>query len=359
MGVYYTYMPPVTIAEYVWIDADKNTRSKSRTLPQIGSENVAPAPAPSPSLFPIWNFDGSSTGQALGHSSEVIIVPRAVYPDPFRPTTPFTGPNYLVLCDCYDPTMEPINTNTRYNAAKIFEQVAHHKPWFGLEQEYVLYNPTTGRPLGWPPLGTGEPEQQGKYYCSTGSDRAFGRQIVEEHYNACIAAGLAISGINAEVMPGQWEYQVGPCEGIAAGDQLWIARYIMDRVAEKHGVTVSLNPKPEMGDWNGSGCHANYSTESMRGDNGIQHINDAVNRLASKHMEHISVYGTNDKRLTGIHETSSINTFSYGVANRGCSIRIPSAVEKDGFGYFEDRRPASDCDPYLVTSKLAETTILG
>ncbi len=348
-------MQPVTIAEYVWIDATQNTRSKARTLPPISTSRLT-----DPNSFPLWNFDGSSTGQASGHDSEVILVPRATYPDPFRPTNNYSGPNFLVLCDCYDRQGKPVSTNTRTIAATIFEndKVKDKKPWFGLEQEYVLYDLITNRPLGWPPEGS-DLEPQGKYYCSTGSDRAFGRQIVEEHYAACIVAGIRISGINAEVMPGQWEYQIGPCEGISAGDQLWLARYIMNRVAEKHGVTVSLNPKPEQGgDWNGSGCHANYSTEEMRGKGGRQWIDEAISKLGAKHMEHISVYGTNDKRLTGKHETSSIQSFSYGVANRGCSIRIPSVVEKDGCGYFEDRRPASDCDPYLVTSKLAETTIL-
>jgi len=258
------------------------------------------------------------------------------------------------MCDTYTPDGDPLPTNTRYRAAKVFEKVVLHKPWFGIEQEYTLLT-TTKRPLGWPEGGY--PAPQGPYYCSVGADRAFGRQIVEAHYRACLFAGIAIAGINAEVLCGQWEYQVGPLEGIHAADHLWVSRYLLHRVAESFGVLVTFDPKPVSGDWNGSGCHTNYSTETMRNPGGLTIIFKAVEKLSKKHLEHIEIYGIgNGRRLTGKHETASMHEFTSGVGHRGCSIRIPCQTTKDGFGYFEDRRPASNMDPYLVTSKLVETT---
>ena len=225
----------------------------------------------------------------------------------------------------------------------------------GLEQEYTLFNLDKRTPLGWP-VG-GFPGPQGPYYCSAGADVAFGRPIVEAHYKACMYAGIKISGINAEVLPGQWEFQVGPAVGIEAGDHLWMARFLMFRVCEDFKVSVSFEPKPiEDGDWNGSGCHTNFSTEAMRAEGGYKAIIAAVEKLGKKHDEHISVYGEgNEKRLTGKHETASYKVFKYGVADRGASIRIPRDAEREGKGYFEDRRPASNCDPYVVTGKIFKT----
>jgi len=329
-------------AEYVWIDAIGNTRSKTRTLPS--SKNKV-------GLLPDWNFDGSSTGQAPGEDSEVIIKPRAVFRDPFRPNQD----NILVLCDTNTPGGAPLPTNTRANAAEIFAAHEKEEVWFGMEQEYTLFNLDQKTPLGWP-VG-GFPGPQGPYYCGAGAENMFGRQISEAHYAACLFAGLDISGTNGEVMPGQWEYQVGPCVGIDAGDQLWASRYILQRVCEEYQVFCTLHPKPiTQGDWNGAGMHTNMSTKKMREAGGLAVIKAAINKLAAKHVEHMGVYGEgNELRMTGALETSSMDEFSYGVANRGCSVRIGRDTEKDGCGYFEDRRPSSNCDPYIVSSKLMHT----
>lgn len=337
---------PYIIAEYVWIDAFNTTRSKARTLYLKNKHNVIL------NDIPIWNFDGSSTGQAEGNNSEVILKPVSIFRDPFRDPD-----GIIVLCSCYDSNHNPLSSNHRHDAEKVFETTKQYEPWFGLEQEYVFYDNKTKRPLGWEL--SKDPEPQGKYYCSAGADRCFGRDIVEQHYRMCLDIGITISGINGEVMPGQWEYQVGPVEGIDACDQLWIARYIMNRIAESHGVYVDLSSKPMKGDWNGSGCHTNFSTNEMRDEGGLSIIYGAMEKLSKKHREHIEVYGDNKERLTGKHETSSIDKFTYGVADRTASIRIPLQTHKDKKGYFEDRRPAANIDPYLVLSKLLTTILLS
>jgi glutamine synthetase len=334
-----------TLAEYVWIGGSgqpDDLRCKTKTLEKE---------VKSIDDLPIWNYDGSSTGQAPGKDSEVFLKPVRVFPDPFR-----RGRHILVLCEARLPNRDltPIPTNTRAPAVAIFNQHLDEHPWFGLEQEYTLFHPDGVTPLGWPK--NGYPGPQGPYYCGAGAQNAFGRRIVESHYKACLHAGIKISGINAEVMPGQWEFQVGPCEGIESGDHLVMARYIMMRVCEDFGIVVSFDPKPKSGDWNGAGCHTNVSTLSMRNEGGFAKILDAIKKLEAKHDEHIAVYGLgNERRLTGAHETAPISKFSFGVANRGASIRIPRTAESDGKGYFEDRRPASNMDPYTVTSKIMHT----
>ncbi|KAJ6290767.1 hypothetical protein OIU78_026500 [Salix suchowensis] len=267
------------IAEYIWVGGTgMDVRSKARTLS---------GPVSDPSKLPKWNYDGSSTGQAPGEDSEVI-------------------------CDAYTPAGEPIPTNKRCRAAKIFSHpdVAAEVTWYGLEQEYTLLQKDVKWPLGWP-IG-GYPGPQGPYYCGAGVDKAFGRDIVDAHYKACLYAGINISGINGEVMPGQWEFQVGPSVGISAADELWAARYILERITEVAGVVLSLDPKPIEGDWNGAGAHTNYSTKSMRNEGGYEIIKKAIEKLGLRHKEHIAAYGEgNERRLTGKHETADINTFKW------------------------------------------------
>ncbi|KAJ3075389.1 glutamate--ammonia ligase [Quaeritorhiza haematococci] len=311
-------------ATYIWIDGSgQDVRCKSMTLDK--------SPKSVDDLRE-WNFDGSSTNQAEGHDSDVYLKPVAIFKDPFM-----KGDNILVLCETYDPDGKPNKTNHRAVANQVMQKAADSKPWFGIEQEYTLFDSETGQPLGWPKNGF--PGPQGPYYCGVGATKVMGRDIVEAHWKACVYAGINISGTNAEVMPAQWEFQVGPCEGISAGDQLWAARFLLHRVAEDFGVTVSFHPKPIKGDWNGAGCHTNFSTQAMRQpDGGMKAIEEAIEKLSLRHKAHIRVYGDdNEQRLTGKHETADINTFLSGVANRGASIRIPRNVAAQGYGYFEDR----------------------
>lgn len=332
---------------YIWIDGTgEGLRNKTRTLltePTCVEE------------IPEWNFDGSSTYQAKGSNSDMYLIPVAMFRDPFS-----LDPNKLVLCEVLKYNRLPADTNHRAKCKTLMDQVKEHSIWFGMEQEYTLYG-VDGHPFGWPKNGF--PKPQGPYYCGVGSDCAYGRDIVECHYKACLYSGVNIYGTNAEVMPSQWEFQVGPCEGIDMGDHLWMARFLLHRVCEDFGVVLTLDPKPMMGNWNGAGCHTNVSTKAMREEGGLKFIEEAVEKLGKRHQKHIEMYDPkggkdNIRRLTGLHETSSIHDFSAGVANRGASIRIPRHVGQEKKGYFEDRRPASNCDPYSVTMIIASTCLL-
>jgi glutamine synthetase len=330
-------------AEYVWIDGDNGLRNKTMTLAKDIKDIKD---------LRTWDFDGSSTNQAPGHDSDVYLRPAAIFRDPFR-----GGNNILVLAETYNNDGTPNRTNYRHHAKKVMDLAKAEVPWFGLEQEYTLFG-KDDRPLGWP-VG-GFPGPQGPYYCGVGFGKVVARDLIEAHYRACLYAGVNISGINAEVMPSQWEFQVGPCEGIDMGDHLWMARYLLVRCAEMWGIKVSFHPKPLQGDWNGAGCHSNFSTKAMREPGGIKVIDEAIKKLAARHAQHIAVYGEdNELRLTGKHETASIAQFTSGVANRGASVRIPRAVAAQGFGYLEDRRPASNIDPYRVSAAIVETCCLN
>merc|ERR1719230_2076312 len=288
------------LAEYIWLDAHQTPRSKTMTM-TARPEKVAD--------LRVWNYDGSSTEQADGHNSEVLLYPCAIFDDPFR-----GFPHVLVLAEAYNAwDNKPSIGNTRAECAEIMEKYKALDPWFGIEQEYTLMKPgrvgeTPTEPLGFNTDGS-EPAAQGPYYCSAGYGVSIGRPVADDHYVKCLQAGVKIAGQNAEVMPGQWEFQIGPCRGIEMGDHLTMARYIMLRVTEKHNAMVSFSPKPRSGDWNGAGCHV---------------ILDVCKAFGKVAKEHIEEYGEgNEKRLTGLHETCSIDEFKYGVADRGCSIRIP------------------------------------
>lgn len=258
----------------------------------------------------------------------------------------------LVMCEvfCADESIHP--TNTRAILREVSSKYTKEEPWASIEQEYTLYH--KDHPVGWPDHGF--PHPQGRYYCGIGVDEVYGRPIVEEHMFACLEAGISIGGINAEVMPSQWEFQIGPLSPLETADQLWLARWLLYRLGEDHKVYAKLDPKPMPGDWNGAGGHTNFSTKTMRSEGGIKEIELACDKLGRFHEQHIVVYGAdNDKRLSGKHETSSIHQFSYGVSDRGASIRIPASTAKEGAGYLEDRRPAANLDPYQVLTAILDT----
>lgn len=339
-------------AEYIWIDGVKPTstlRSKTRVLESSNSELTLES-------IPEWGFDGSSTSQALGDNSDCILKPVRFVADPIR-----GNGSILVMCEVFDRDGNPHETNTRATLRRVLDAGASsEEPLFGFEQEYTMFD-QSGNPLGWPE--SGYPGPQGPYYCGVGANRTAGRDLVEAHMQACVDAGLLIFGINAEVMLGQWEFQIGyrgfdePIDALQIADHHWIALWLLDRISEEFGIVVSRENKPKSGDWNGAGCHTNFSTKSMRNKQlGQTTIDIILSRLEAKHNEHIKAYGDKlAERLTGDHETCSINEFRFGESDRGASIRIPVTTAEKGYGYIEDRRPGANIDPYVVSSRLLVT----
>jgi glutamine synthetase len=322
-------------AEYIWLDGTEPTplmRSKTKILPE-GTEP------------PVWGFDGSSTNQAAGNQSDCVLQPVFRCPDPIR-----GGSDVLVLCEVLDVSMEPHLTNTRAKLREVASKHADFQCLFGLEQEYTFLK-SDGTPLGFPT--NGYPAPQGPYYCGVGGSQIFGREVVEAHMEACLKAGLGISGINGEVMPGQWEFQVGPLSPLEVGDHLIVARWLLCRIAENFNCDASFDSKPAKGDWNGAGCHANFSTNQMR--ESYDACVAACEAIGERYLEMVEHYGHGiQDRLTGAHETQKWDQFSFGVSDRGASIRIPWQVEKNGKGYIEDRRPNANMDPYVVARLMVD-----
>lgn len=336
-------------AEYIWLDGNNPQELRSKTKIILGPKQLLNS-----KLVPQWGFDGSSTSQAEDHDSDCPLKPVRVWRDPLR-----SEPNLLVLCEVLNQDGSVHPTNARAQLADLVRRFQDDEPWVGVEQEYTLY--VIDQPLGFA-RQKGRPKPQGPYYCGVGADVAFGTLLKERHTDACLKVGLHIAGTNAEVMPGQWEFQIGPRDSgdplnpLLAADELWLARYLLKRISEDLGITISFAPKPVEGDWNGAGAHTNFSTKAMRSENGLAAVRKAVQKLARCHREHMTVYGVgNEKRLTGKHETCDINTFRVGDRDRGASVRIPMATLNAGRGYLEDRRPAANMNPYNVFAALLET----
>jgi glutamine synthetase len=326
--------------EYIWLDGYEpvpNLRSKTKVEEFDGF--------PSLDELPVWGFDGSSTRQAEGSNSDCLLQPVALFPDPARTN------GALVMCEVLLPDGSPHPSNSR---AGIPDDPG---TWFGFEQEYFLYK--DGVPLGFPKDGF--PPPQGEYYTGVGYKNVgdVARQIVDEHIDLCLAAQIELEGVNAEVAKGQWEFQIFGKGSHRAADEVWIARYLLLRHCEKYGVDVNWHCKPlgVENDWNGSGMHTNFSTEYMREVGGREYFEALMDAFDGAKAEHIAVYGPdNHLRLTGLHETAAIDEFSYGVADRGASIRVPhSFVNNDYRGYLEDRRPNSMGDPYKIAGRVLQT----
>ena len=329
------------ILEYVWIDGYENTRSKIKIVDYayMFDNDIYLLNTVYLNQIPEWNCDGSSCGLAETNDSDIILKPRRIFLNPF-----FEYQAYLVLCDTYYKDNTPHITNKRVQCVKSLEITKHREFLFGMEQEYLITD-KKGKPYQW----TEEREKDSFSYCSVGSN-CLGREISNEHLLMCLRAGISICGTNSEVMTSQWEYQIGILNAVEVGDHLWISRYILHKVVEKYNCAISFHPKPYGADWAGSGLHTNVSTNEMREPDGIHYITSACEKLALTHEKHLEVYGTdNERRLTGKNETCNIKQFKYGNLDRTASIRIPLNVFNDGCGYFEDRRPASNANPYLVT----------
>ena len=325
--------------EYIWLDGyepTQNMRSKTKIEDNFSGKLED---------CPIWAFDGSSTQQAEGGSSDCLLKPVSIFPDPARKN------GYLVMAEVLSPDGTPHPSNARAT----IDDKNDEDFWFGFEQEYFIMDVHTQLPLGFP-IG-GYPGPQGLYYCSVGGKNTHGRKLVERHADLCIEAGINFEGINQEVACGQWEFQVFAKGAKNAGDHVWIARYLLDRLTEEYDYYIEYHPKPVKGDWNGSGMHANFSNSLLRTCGSKEVYLKVCEAFRPVTREHIEVYGEfNDQRLTGRHETASIHDFKYGVSDRGASIRIPiMTVQKGWKGWLEDRRPASNGDPYKIAARIIKT----
>jgi glutamine synthetase len=337
---------------YIWIDGSSPTQTL-RSKVKIVAHDKETATVDD---LPQWTFDGSSTYQAVGHDSDLTLQPVCIVDDPI-----LGYGNYLALCEVLNPDGSPHLSNKRAKLVQVMQASGQAQdPWIGFEQEYTLFDGL--QPLGWPERGY--PAPQGPFYCGVGADEVFGRDLVERHAQACLDAGIMLYGTNAEVMPGQWEFQIGyrgiegeSADPVTVSDHLWLARWLLYRLGEDYGISAKLHPKPVKGDWNGAGKHTNFSTRAMRDPKtGMDAINQAIKALEKRHMEHIAVYGHDlEQRLTGKHETAHISQFIAGVGNRGASVRIPRPVAAQGYGYLEDRRPGANANPYEVAAILVET----
>lgn len=372
-----------TILEYIWVDGSVPTRklrSKSKVvrnivycetqkvwrcehIPFSGSHDLKYEDLLQ--YIPDWQFDGSSTNQAHGESSDCILKPVRIYTDPTR-----THTSLLVLCEVLDSEGNPHDTNSRSTLRDTLKtkvsddflnitEIKNLEPWFGFEQEYTLYKGS--QPLGFP-TDRRFPAAQGPYYCGVGSDEVAGRNIVEKHLVSCLEIGLSIQGVNAEVMPGQWEFQVGGpyVDTLRVCDDLWIARWLLYRLSEDYGISATLDPKPIVGDWNGAGLHTNFSIcDTRHPTDGMSSINEIIEAMSKRIPEHLRVYGDGyEHRLTGKHETCRYDEFKSGISDRTASIRIPANVAKEGCGYIEDRRPNANADPYEVANVILETSFM-
>lgn len=365
------------ILEYVWLDGNNNIRSKTRT---IGKEylidynlnkylNRDLNKIYNDKIFNKalqWSYDGSSTGQAPGNNSEILIQPVYIIKNNYY-NEKFDNNNYfLAFCQTFDYELNPLSNNYYNKLIDYLNKDNEQFPYFGFEQEFFImqlnglnYSQEINQPVGFNSSDTNGQETQ-QYYCSNGASNVFERNFVNIVYYNGLKSGLNLSGINAEVAIGQWEIQVGPVEGIEACHQLWLLRFLLIRIAEEYNMNISFHPKP-LENWNGSGLHTNYSNYIMRKEFAsneeqkkvYQYIVEYIKSLEDSHELAMEIYGEdNNLRMTGECETANFNTFSYGVADRGASIRIPRNVHINKYGYIEDRRPASNADPYNIYSIL-------
>ncbi len=331
--------------DYIWLGGNNEIRTKKRTLElTLGHARLDTC------HIPEWTYDGSSTGQAPSEGDTEITL-RPVYLKSYKPEGDQIT-RVITVCATYYSDGKPLPNNHYEFANRVFMEKPEEEPWFGLEQEYFIIDAVTKKPLGYlDNVNT----PQGQFYCGVGGNNVYGRGIANAHFLKCLDYNLQISGINQEVAVGQWEFQIGPVTGIEAAHQMMIARYLLELEAEAMGCYISYDPKP-LPEWNGSGCHINFSTQAMREPGGLAVIQAVMPKLADRHREHIEVYGQdNEKRLTGKHETSSMNEFSWGIGTRNTSVRIGNETQRNGCGYFEDRRPAANVDPYAATAILFAT----
>lgn len=337
----------ICCVEYIWIDGTgENVRSKSRTLEYIPDNHKE---------VPTWGCNGIASMLPVSKESDVLLVPIAMYNDPFRRSN-----NKLVLCDTYDQDGKPLPTNNRKCCVEAVNKVCDQEIMWGLEQQYLLMD-MDERPYGWPVM-LGEPRRHRTYYSGIGGNKVFGREIAECHYRACLYAGVQIGSIHPDAVPGQWEFQVGVVPGIKGADDLWVGRYILGRIAEEYGLHICMHPK-RFDNFPGCSCHVNFSTKTTRQDNGLSILEGFMEKLSKRHEAHLKRYDPyggeqNKLRLTGQEGNSAVDKFTCGVGDKDLSVRVTKDTAMKKKGYMEDRRPSSNCDPYAACDMIIRTCLL-
>ena len=334
--------------EYVWLDGytpEPNLRSKIKVIDYNSNINELTIDD-----IPNWGFDGSSTMQAEGKFSDCYLKPVRFYKNN---NSKDDFPTVYVLCEVLDGNNDIHTSNYR---AKVGEEDTNF--WVGFEQEYFIRSGHNQPILGFKNGGMVDP--QGKYYCGVGG-HVVGRLISGEHLDMCLDFNINVEGTNAEVALGQWEYQIFAKGKLKGADDLWMSRYFLNKISERYSVAIELHPKPiTNGEWNGSGLHANFSNQKMRETGGEEYFNAIFKTFENRTKIHIENYGSdNHLRLTGKFETQSIDKFSWGVSDRGASIRVPKTVGETWKGYLEDRRPGSNADPYRILTVICESLSLA
>lgn len=330
------------LVEYVWLDGynpEPNLRSKIKVVNMNFEDDYE-------DKVPDWGFDGSSTMQAEGYSSDCYLKPVKFYSTVF-------GEKVYALCEVYDKDGKPHETNDRSNLGEEERDL-----WVGFEQEYFIRSGHNKPILG---FESGLTNPQGKYYCGVGG-QIVGRELSDKHLVMCLKYGINVEGTNAEVALGQWEYQIFAKGKKEASDDLWMSRYFLFKLAESYGYQIELHPKPLLnyGEWNGSGLHTNFSNKRMREEGGEKYFNSILRTFESNAKNHIDNYGSdNHLRLTGKYETQSIDKFSWGISDRGASIRVPKSVGETWKGYLEDRRPSSNANPYKIMLSVSNSLKLA
>lgn len=341
------------VAEYIWTDSDGNVRSKAKTITSVPS---------GPDDCSIWMYDGSICGQAALKDSDVYLVPRAVFKDPFR-----GPPHVLVICESVTQDMSPAPGSFRADAAEACDRHGGCEPWFSFEQEYCLMKVGCmgeGFDEG-TPYGFGEEEDdtdvaaEGNFYCGAGGDKICEcqRALQDDHYALCLAAGVKIASAHAGCGVGSGVFTVGPCTGVSVGDHMTVARWILKVASEAYAdhFYPSFHPQPAEGR-RGCAMNAAFSARQTRSEGGLGVIEKCCRALSRRTREHLAAYGLdNDKRLVGKNGASDINHFNYAVSDRTSSVMIPRNVAVTGKGELVDRRPGANADPYRVCGLIITT----
>ncbi|GAX81512.1 hypothetical protein CEUSTIGMA_g8940.t1 [Chlamydomonas eustigma] len=346
------------LVEYVWLGSSgSDLRSKSRVF------DTRPS---SVDDVPMIAVDGGSYDQHP-EGQEVFLKPRKLFRDPFR-----AGDHLLVLCDSFKTnvnsslrnqnsscTLEPSNSNSRAPCEETLNQASAHLPIFAAEQEYCILASSTvpSSTPAWPYAHLPDPckpymSVPGLSEANKLKTYASGRHLAERHLQACLHAGIKITETSQRTSPAArlWSYKLGPLLGVDLADQLWMSRFILLRLSEEEGLSVSFDPTAVGGA--GARCNMKYSTSETRNPGGgLSCIQLHLELLESAHLLHLLAYSK------GCVSSRSLG-FEVGVGgSKEPTLVVPSKTLILKAGHYVDQRPPSNVDPYLAIMVLVSTTL--